>query len=347
MDLIHPPMKVDVAAALRECSRDGKRVLVVGGRTHVDKGNPCEVDAELWMTQLNRLVAYEPAEMVAVVEAGMRFGALDRLLAENQQEWSAAAPEEATVGGIIAAAVNSPRRLTVGPVRDSVLEVELVTGDGRLVRGGARTVKNATGYDLPRLVAGSLGTLGAIVQVALRLRPRPKARRTLVWQTDQPIDLGLRLLDGVPLPTAVLAMPQSVELRLEGWPEAVAAQADAALEVAAGFEDIEHAPFPVSAPWLDEPVVAEASTHPSGIAAAVGHAGDRWGALLGVGIVWAGLPADGEALARLRAAVPLAPVIKGPGGLGSAPPARAIRRRLKASFDPAGILAPGRFWGNV
>jgi glycolate oxidase FAD binding subunit len=243
--------------------------------------------------------------------------------------------------------VNSPRRLTVGPIRDSVLEVELVTGDGRLVRGGARTVKNATGYDLPRLAAGSLGTLGAIVQVALRLRPKPKTRRTLVWRTDEPIDLGLRLLYGVPLPTAVLAAPQSVELRLEGWPEAVAEQADVALEVEARAEQIEGASFPVSAPWLDAPVVAEASTHPSGISAAVKHAGGRWGALLGVGIIWAGLPADGEALARLRAAVPFAPVIKGPGGLGAAPPALAIHRRLKESFDPARILAPGRFWKNA
>ena len=128
----------------------------------------------------------------------------------------------------MAAAVSSPRRLRVGALRDTVLEVELVTGDGRLVRGGGRTVKNVTGYDLPRLMAGSLGTLGVITQVALKLRPMPKARRTLTIRTDEPLAIGARLLDVVPSPAAVLAMPDAVEIRLEGWPAEVEEQTTAA-----------------------------------------------------------------------------------------------------------------------
>src|SRR6266508_3472121 len=156
VDLIHPMDKVEVAEALRQATADGRRLLVVGGRTHIDKGEPCAVDAE-------------PAEMIAVVEGGMRVGELDRILADGAQEWPSDAPTSATVGGVIAAAVTSPRRLRMGPIRDTVIEMEVVTGDGRLVRSGARTVKSVTGYDLHKLMTGSLGTLGVIVQVALKV----------------------------------------------------------------------------------------------------------------------------------------------------------------------------------
>jgi len=351
MDLTHPPSKGDVVDALRSASADRTRVLIVGGRQHIDKGNPSDIDAELWMTQLDRLISYEPAEMVAVVEAGMRFADLERILAEGDQEWSADAPPDATIGGIIAAAVTSPRRLRVGALRDTVLEVELVTGDGRLVRGGARVVKNVTGYDLPRLASGSLGTLGAMVQVALKVRPRPKARCTLAWRTNDPIELGLRLLQAVPSPTSVLAKVGSVELRLEGWPDEVAAQTRAAGETEPDFETTTNDAFPRQRPWLESTIVAEVSTAPSRLratTAAATSAGEDWGALVGVGILWVGLD-NAASLARFRdgmAADAITPVIKGPGGLGSSPPATAVHRRLKTSFDPAGVLAPGRFWGE-
>ena len=348
MDLIHPPSKGDVVEVLRSASADATRVLIVGGRQHMGKGNPTEVDAELWTTQLDGLVAYEPAEMVAVVGAGMRFADLDRILKDGGQEWPADAPADATVGGIIAAAMTSPRRLQVGALRDTVLEVELVTGDGRLVRGGARVVKNVTGYDIPRFVAGSLGTLGAIVQVALKVKPRPKSRRTLVWNTEDSIAVGLRLLEAVPSPTSVLATADRVEMRLEGWPDEVAAQTRAAASIGGGFEALDEADFPSRAPWLTAPIVAEVSTAPSRLQAVAARAGGNWAALLGVGIMWVGLDSE-ETLARLRDELPddaISPVVKGSGGLGDSPPAAAIHQRLKASFDPTGILAPGRFWGE-
>ena len=90
----------------------------------------------------------------------MRVGALRQVLAEGGQEWPADAPDDATVGGTIAVAASSPRRLRMGPLRDTVVEIVLVTGDGRLVRSGARTVKSVQGYDLHRLATGSLGCSG-------------------------------------------------------------------------------------------------------------------------------------------------------------------------------------------
>jgi glycolate oxidase FAD binding subunit len=347
VDLIHPATKGDVVEAVRRANRDGGRLLVVGGRRHVDRGNPAEVDAELWTTQLDALVAYEPAEMVAVVEAGTRVGDLRERLAAGGQEWPSDAPEDATVGGVVASGATSPRRLKVGALRDTVLEAEIVTGAGRLVRSGARTVKNVTGYDLHKLVAGSLGTLGVIVQVALKVRPLPEARRTLRFAGG--IAEAARILDAVPAAAAVLATADGVELRLEGWREEVAEQTEAAAGVAAPLEALDDAPFPLARPWDDGAVVAEVAVRPSRLPQVV--AGERWGALVGVGIAWVGLDGVDELAAlrrRAREAGGIAPVVRGPGGLGDEPPpAAAVQRRLKDAFDPNGVLAPGRGWGRI
>ncbi len=350
MDLIHPHAKADVADALADASHRGQRVLVVGGRSHIDKGNPVDVDAELWTTMLDAVIAYEPAEMIAVVEAGIRVGELQRVLAGGGQEWPCDAPAEATVGGVIAAGVCSPRRLRTGSIRDTVLEMQLVTGDGRLIKSGARTVKNVTGYEIHKLAAGSLGTLGVIVQVALKLRPLPAARRTI--RVPGGLEAAGRLLDAVPAAAAVLATPEVVELRLEGWPEEVAAQAEAAWRFAAALDATDDAPFPTERPWEEAPVVVEAAVPPSKLPELLDAATGPWGALVGVGIAWCGLQdADGSLVALRERATTLggiAPVIRGPGGLGSAPPsAPEVHRRLKASFDPAGVLAPGRSWGGI
>jgi len=110
VDLIHPHAKHDVADAVREAAAHGTRLLVVGGRTHMDRGNPVDVDAELWTTMMDEVVAYEPAEMLAVVEAGIRVGELQTVLHEGGQEWPVDAPHDATVGGVIATGVSSFRR---------------------------------------------------------------------------------------------------------------------------------------------------------------------------------------------------------------------------------------------
>jgi glycolate oxidase FAD binding subunit len=346
VDLIHPHAKRDVADALRSASVAGTRVLVVGGRQHIDKGNPCSVDVELWTTLLNDRVAYDPAEMLCVVEAGMRIRDLRAMLAEGGQEWPVDAPGDATVGGVIAAGGPTIRQLRVGTMRDTVVEMEVVTGDGRLVRSGARTVKNVTGYDVHRLLTGSLGTLGVIVQVALKVRPLPKTTRTLVTR-EGGIELGRRLLDAVPLPAAVLAEPGRVVVRLEGWPEEVKAQTEAAHAVTAVNEV--DAPFPEPS-FPEAPILAEAAVTPSRLPDLLREV-TAYRAMIGVGFAWVPF-ADEDALAVFRERVGgldgIAPVIRGRGGLGDANvPGPELQRRIRAAMDPAAILSPGRAWSTT
>ncbi len=349
MDLIEPGSKEEVGEALRAASERRTRVSIAGGGTHADKGNPCEVAMELSTSGLDRVIAYDPAEMLAVVEAGMRFGDLRRVLAEGGQEWPADASDDATVGGTIATAPSSPRRLRMGPLRDTVVEIELVTGDGRLVRSGARTVKSVAGYDVHRLVTGSLGTLGAIVQVAIKVRPLAKARR-VVRTSEGGLLAGRRMLEAVPLPSAVVATPERVEVALEGWPEEIEEQT-AAIRSAAGSVEVVESEGVRGSEAVAGTTLVEVAVTPSKLEAVLDGERD-WRALMGVGIAWVGLPDPGQRLSALRGRVAeaggIAPVIRGPGGLGDAPvPALDVHRRLKAAFDPAGILAPGRFWGGL
>ena len=343
MDLIHPHAKHDVADAVREAAAHGTRLLVVGGRTHMDRGNPVEVDAELWTTMMDEVVAYEPAEMLAVVEAGMRVGELQAVLAEGGQEWPVDAPRDATVGGVIAAGVSSFRRLRLGHVRDTVVELELVRGDGLLVKSGARTVKNVTGYDLHRLATGSLGTLGVIVQVALKLRPLPQVRRMLTIEGDG-LELGRRLLETVPLPSAVIAEPGRARVWLEGWADEVEEQTAAAAKRSPPAIAVDHQPAPFDPLGIDAPTIVEAAVTPSRIAEVVAGR-DDWTALLGVGLVWFALDGTERSRStscrkRVAEAAGMAPVIKGVGGLGDG--AIAAPRRPSTA---EGVVRPGRHHG--
>ena len=206
-EMFHPRTPADVVEIVRGASADGRTLLPVGGRTHIDRGNPTEPDAELWTTQLDGIVAYEPAEMLVVVEAGMRCGDLATALAEHDQEWPVDAPAEATVGGVIAAGASSFRRRRVGHVRDTVVEMTTVTGDGRTITSGARTVKNVSGFDVHRLMTGSIGTLGVIVQVALKIRPLSRARVVLRATAEDAMALADRFATAVPQAAAVVASP--------------------------------------------------------------------------------------------------------------------------------------------
>jgi glycolate oxidase FAD binding subunit len=159
-------------AALCAAVAEAAVVVPVGARTQWEVGGPPPTGTEVRAP--HGVVEYDPADLTVVVGAGTPVGELTAVLAEQGQECGLDPRDDAaTVGGVLAVGVSGLRRLRHGPVRDVVLEVRFVTADGRLVKGGGPTVKNVTGYDLPRLLVGSFGTLGVLAQATLRCRPRP------------------------------------------------------------------------------------------------------------------------------------------------------------------------------
>ena len=131
---------------------------------------------------ISRLIDYPFADMTITVEAGMTLSALRAILAEQHQRVlvDAPDPERATLGGIYATNTSGPRRFAAGRPRDQIIGVSFVTSEGVVVKGGGRVVKNVAGYDFPKLLTGSMGTLGIITQLTLKVRPIPEAS-ALVW----------------------------------------------------------------------------------------------------------------------------------------------------------------------
>jgi glycolate oxidase FAD binding subunit len=153
---------------------------------------------------LHGIVAYEPSELVVTVRAGTPLTELQAVLAEQGQTLAFDPPHfgaGATVGGMVAAGLSGPTRASVGAVRDYVLGVQMVNGRAEVLQFGGQVMKNVAGYDVSRLMCGSLGTLGLISEVSLKVLPRPVAQATLRFELDQAAALHqLQRWAGQPLP---------------------------------------------------------------------------------------------------------------------------------------------------
>lgn len=343
------PDSVEEAARMLEAASDARaRVLLWGGGTHQGYGARVEPDVVVVTTRLDRVLAWEPDDLTLVVEAGARVAAVEEMLAARRQ--TAVLPEapgDATVGGVVAAGVSGYRRARYGPTRDRMLEVTLATGDGRVVRGGGRVVKNVTGYDLPRLATGSLGALGMIGAVCLKLWPLPEASATM--RVDDP-QRAWRVLYR---PLAVLETPAGSFAFLAGTRAEVESQA-----AAAGGEPSEGLHWP---PQPQGRLRWSLRVPPADTAAAVERLPGDWSfvAQHGVGVVECASPGEElEAALELRAwaesrggGLVLA---EAPAGVydqvdpwGAPPPALHLQRRVVAAFDPLRVVNPGRLPGGI
>ncbi len=278
-------------------------VVVVGGRSAYEVGGVVAPAAREVRAPVG-VVEHQPEEMTVRVLAGTPVAELDAALGEAGQ--CVALPVRtpaSTVGGVLAVGQSGVRRLGWGPVRDTVLEASVVLADGRAVKAGGPTVKNVTGYDLCRMLVGSLGTLGLLAEVVLRARPVAACEQ---WFTTPE---GPELWRSLHRPAAALWDGTTTWVLLDGHPDDVAAQASGHdLVPAEGPPSLDGLDHRWSVPVADLPTLATDEHGPF-----VAH--------LGVGVVHRSSP---------QPARPVDPSI------------RAIHDRLKAAFDPTGRLAPGR-----
>jgi glycolate oxidase FAD binding subunit len=160
-----------------ECYSSGSPLYPIGGGTSLDFGLPAKTPGTaLSLARLNRIIDYPARDMTITVEAGTTMRAIADLLAGERQRLPVDVPQadRATIGGVIATNWNGPRRFGEGTIRDYVIGIHAVDGRGQPFKGGGRVVKNVAGYDFCKLLTGSLGTLGVITQVTLRLKPIPE-----------------------------------------------------------------------------------------------------------------------------------------------------------------------------
>jgi glycolate oxidase FAD binding subunit len=300
------------------------------------------------------IVAYEPTELVITARCGTPLAQIEAALAAQGQCMPFEPPSfggPATLGGVVAAGLSGPRRAAAGSLRDFVLGVQVMDGESRRLTFGGQVMKNVAGFDVARLMAGSLGTLGLILEVSLKALPRPVAEATLRFDMPQAKAIeAMNAWAGKPLPIASTCwQDEALTVRLAGARAAVAAargklggevvadkQADTfwhdlreqRLTFFAGDESLWRLSLPSVTPVLDLP---------GGEQLVEWGGAQRW---------WRGGDAAAVRAAAERAGGH-ATLFRGPDKSGGAfQPLTAslmqIHRRLKAAFDPRGVFNPGR-----
>ena len=304
------------------------------------------------------IVSYEPTELVVTARCGTPLAELELALAARRQFLACEPPGfgAATVGGVAAAGLSGPRRAMAGSLRDFVLGVKIMDGEGRVLKFGGEVIKNVAGFDVSRLMTGSLGTLGLILEVSLKVMPLPVGDATLRFEMPQAQALdAMNRWAGQPLPLAAGSWQDGVlTLHLSGAQAAVASACrklggeplaqTAAAEFWQGLREQSAEFFAGDAPlWrLSVPSVAPPLDLP-------GEQLLEWGGAQR----WLRADADAAQLREIAArAGGHATLFRGGHGEQRAggvftplqPALMEVHRRLKQSFDPYGVFNPGRLY---
>ena len=341
----------------QELVRNGRPLRIRGGGTKDWYGQRLEGDV-LDTRGYTGIVDYEPTELVITARCGTPLAEVEAALAERGQMLAFEPPHfgsQATLGGAIASGLSGPRRANSGAVRDFVLGCKLLDGKGDVLSFGGQVMKNVAGYDVSRLLAGSLGTLGLLLEVSVKVLPRAPREATLVFEGVNEVDAIRNLNEwaGQPLPVSASCWHDGVlALRLSGANAAV----DNAIRTLGGdvmpdcarfwasVREQQHAFFEGNMPLWRLSV-------PSTVGAIVPGSPQliEWGGAQR----WLRAPADAATAERIRAVVAAcgghATLFRGgDGSVGVfqplAPAIARIHERLKAGFDPAGIFNPGRMY---
>jgi glycolate oxidase FAD binding subunit len=223
-------LTASIAERVRTAAAAGQSLRIRGGGSKDFYGQALTGEV-LDMSGFAGVISYEPSELVVTVRAGTPLAELQALLASQGQCLPFEPPHfgpHATVGGMVASGLNGPARGSAGAVRDFMLGVTLVNGKGEVLTFGGQVMKNVAGYDVSRLMAGSLGTLALLLEVSLKVLPRPKAETTLQYELDEAAALlKMNQWAGQPLPLSATSWHAGLlTLRLSGAASAVqAAQA--------------------------------------------------------------------------------------------------------------------------
>ncbi len=320
--------------------------------------------------EIEGITLYEPGALTLVVRAGTRLGVIDAALAAERQRFAFEIPQmgdllgrhgQSTIGGVVAANASGPRRIQAGACRDSLIGVRLVDGAGTIIKNGGRVMKNVTGYDLVKLMAGSQGTLGVLTEVSFKLQAVPEAEATVVVPAVDPA-AGVAMLSralGSPYDISGAAYDGRALVRVEGMAGS-AAYRSAALQGLLGGDIVTGADS--AALWQGIRDVAafrgkpgavwRVSVKPTDGPAVLAQLGMDAESLMdwGGGLLWLLVSDAGDAgAARIRGIVDHlgghATLMRGPAHVPPfhpEPPAvAALTRALRSKFDPRGILNPG------
>ena len=319
----------EIAELVEEARRAGRCVDLRGNGSLLG-GSDTPADAvPIPAGRMRDVVAYEPADLVIRVGAGMTIADLDAELAPHGQECplDTVVHGPSTVGGRVASGLAGMRAGGLGPIRDHVLGLTIVRGDARFAQVGGGTVKNVSGFDLPRLFCGSWGTLGAIVDVTLKLRPRPRWSGWFTTERD-PAEWPVRPY----APTSILVTSKQTYVAMEGHPDDAAEQA-----AAIGLQ-------PHEGP--DLPRHARASFVTDAVTAARALGDDGWWVDALTGIVHLDLdvidPNHAQEVSQRHGGSYLDLSDARPPTVDNRTGHADIRERLRDALDPERLLAPWR-----
>ncbi len=383
----------EVAAAVRAAYEAHEPILVGGRGTKTGMLRPVQAARTLSTRALTGITLHAPQELIVSARAGTTVPDLEAKLAEGNQ-WIISEPPDlsgllgpgiATIGGIVATNLSGPRRVTSGATRDHVMGLRAINGLGEVLRCGGRVLKNVTGLDMCKLLAGSHGTLGVITEVTLKVLPRAERTGSLVLRGLDPVQgvAALAAALGSPYgPTGAAFLPpdaarrvlpgqgSATVVRIEDFAASVAYRLGRLVTDLGTYgaptllDDTDSqalwrairdagplAPAPDDAVWR---VSVRPSAGP-GVLAAIMAAGGQGFLDWGGGLVWiAGPPALHDTVCQaagagtwmvVRAPEPLRAVIDVVPP--EAPALAAITRRVKAAMDPRGILNPGRLYAGL
>ena len=390
-----PTTEAQACAVVASVVASRTPLSIQGGSTRAGLGRPAQAASTISSAGLTGITLYEPAEMVIAARAGTPLKLVQETLAERGQMLPFEPMDhrallgtsgEPTIGAVAAGNISGPRRINAGAARDSLIGIRLINGRAEAIKSGGRVMKNVTGLDLVKLVAGSYGTLGFLTEVTFRVLPKPERVVTLAWH-DLGDEAAVSLLSaalGSPFePFAAAHLPAGIGgesartlLRLENFSASIDYRgaelarllkrhgAPKLLEGPASEElwrDVrDAAPFAGTdeAVWRLSVAPSRGPKATAAIASAIPRA--RWFYDWGGGLVWLAVPSEGDAGAvAIRAALrPLgghATLVRAPDAIRAAvdvfeplaAPLMRVSADIKKSFDPDGIFEPGRIYAGM